>query len=119
MILLLFSAQCFSFPRLSLCVPEMPLSSFTRLDLDIDRYINPFLPRSRVHQLPKPISRFLGHRDEPRQNIGNIITWAYSFIGAFCGIALIAGVFGSSATIRSHAPPVIVGSFVSSPSDMR
>ncbi|KAF7509181.1 hypothetical protein GJ744_008241 [Endocarpon pusillum] len=89
----------------------MPLPAFQSLNFDIDKYINPFIPASRLCRLPKPVSRFLGYRDEPRQRIGNIVNWLWSFVGAFCGTALIAGVCKSSATIQSHAPPVIIGSF--------
>ena len=96
----------------------MHFPALHRLDFDIDKYINPFIPPSQLHRLPKPISRFLGHRAERRQSTGSIVSWAWSFVGAFSGIALIAGVFKSSASIESHAPPIIVGSFVRLPPHM-
>ena len=91
---------------------EMHIPTLHRLNFDIDSYLNPYIPRSRLYRLPKPISRFLGYRDRPQQGIGNIVSWAWSFLGAFSGIALIEGVIRSSPLIQSHAPPVIIGSFV-------
>lgn len=93
----------------------MKLPAFQQLNFHIDDYIIPFIPRSRLHRLPKSISWFLGYRGEPHQSIGNIVSWIWSFIGAFCGIALIAGIFKSSAVIQSHVPPIIIGSFVRTP----
>lgn len=80
-------------------------------DIDIDKYLNRFIPRSRIHRLPTPISRFLGYRAHPRKELGNVIIAAWSFIGAFCGVAIIEGVFMSQ-SIHAHGAPLIIGGFV-------
>ena len=84
-----------------------------RLNFDIDKYINPIIPSSPLKRLPKPISRFFGYREMPEQPLGNVVSWLWSFIGAFSGIALIAGVFKTSALIQGIHAPLIIGSFVS------
>ena len=81
------------------------------VDIDIDKYLNRFIPRSRIHRLPTPISRFLGYRAHPRKELGNVIIAAWSFIGAFCGVAIIEGVFMSQ-SIHAHGAPLIIGGFV-------
>lgn len=81
------------------------------VDVDVDKYLNRFIPRSRIHRLPLPIARFLGYRAHPRKELGNIIIAAWSFIGAFCGVAIIEGVF-MTPSIRAHGAPLIIGSFV-------
>jgi hypothetical protein len=83
------------------------------INLDLDKYINRFIPPSQLHRLPRPISRFLGHREASTGEIGDVLVCAWSFIGAFCGIILVAGVFRSSALIQSHHPPLIIASLVS------
>ncbi|MCJ1458912.1 hypothetical protein MMC28_009288 [Mycoblastus sanguinarius] len=80
-------------------------------DLDIDRYINPYVPRNLTYRLPKPVSRFLGHRDGARKEIGNILVAVWSFLGAFIGIIVIEAVFMTPA-IQSHTPPLLIASFV-------
>lgn len=78
---------------------------------DVDKSLNRFIPRSRVHRLPKPIAHFLGYRAKPRKELGSVIIAAWSFIGAFCGVAIIEGVF-MTPSIRAHGAPLIIGSFV-------
>ncbi|KAF4625518.1 hypothetical protein G7Y89_g12647 [Cudoniella acicularis] len=78
-------------------------------DFDIDRYVNRFVPRSRLHLLPEPISRFLGHRSEPRHPIGSVLVWFWSFIGAFCGILVVEAVFHTK-TLKAHGTPIVIGS---------
>ncbi|KAI9818384.1 MAG: hypothetical protein M1827_000442 [Pycnora praestabilis] len=81
------------------------------VNFDIDTYLNRFVPRSRLNFLPWPISRFLGYRNTPqRKEIGNVVVWGWSFLGAFCGIALIEGVVQSSPLLQAHHPPIIIGS---------
>ncbi len=91
----------------------MKLPAARDVNFDIDKYLNRFVPRSRLYLLPQPISWFLGYRDKPRKEIGNVLVWGWSFVGAFCGVALIEGVVKSSPEIQSYAPPLILGSFVS------
>ena len=82
-------------------------------NFDVDRYINPIVPRSRLYLLPKPISWFLGHREKPPKQIGNVVTWFWAFIGAFCGILVIEAVFQTD-MLQSDGAPIIIGSLVCS-----
>lgn len=78
---------------------------------DIDRHLNPHLPRNLISRLPKPISRFLGYRDDPRPEIGNVLVAGWAFLGAFVGIVVIEVVF-MIPTIRNHGVPLVIASFV-------
>ncbi|KAI9877048.1 MAG: hypothetical protein M1830_004942 [Pleopsidium flavum] len=80
-------------------------------NIDIEKYILPFIPRSRLHLLPRSISHFLGYRNTPRKEIGNLLVAAWSFLGAFCGVAIIEGTF-MSPVIQAHGTPLIIGSFI-------
>ncbi|KAK9238496.1 transmembrane protein [Lipomyces kononenkoae] len=79
-------------------------------DFDIDDYINRIIPPSQLHRLPRPISRFLGYRDVPRQELGNVLVCVWASIGAFCGLILVMGVFQASHAIQSLHPPVLIAS---------
>lgn len=92
------------------------MSVFKRAEswhLDIDRYLNRIVPASPLHKLPTPMSRFLGYRKEHRQDVGNVLGAFWSFIGAFCGLAVVAAVFNNTGSIQQHAPPALIASFVS------
>ncbi|KAH6709355.1 HPP family-domain-containing protein [Leptodontidium sp. MPI-SDFR-AT-0119] len=78
-------------------------------NFDVDRYINRIIPRSRLYLLPKPISWFLGHRETPPKQIGNVVTWFWAFIGAFCGILVIEAVFQTE-RLKSDGAPIIIAS---------
>ena len=81
------------------------------IHFDIDKYLNPYIPRNRVARLPKPISHFLGHRESPRKEIGNLLIAAWSFLGAFVGVVVIEAFFKIPA-IYDHGVPLLIGSFV-------
>jgi hypothetical protein len=81
-------------------------------DLDLDHYLNRILPPSPLHKLPVPVSRVLGYRKTQRQDVGNILGAFWSMIGAFCGLAVIAGVFNNTSSIQMHHPPALIASFV-------
>lgn len=87
---------------------------FTALDLDVDRYINPFIPRSRLYLLPKPISWFLGYRSQRRPAVGGVLVWWWSFIGAFCSILAIEAVF-QTRSFKVEKTPLVIASLVKSP----
>ena len=81
------------------------------LNFDIDRYINPFVPRSRLHLLPRPISWFLGYRSQPMPRIGSVLVWWWSFFGGFVAILVVEAVFHTQA-IRDHGSPIVIASLV-------
>ena len=88
------------------------ISGFRNLSFDIDNYLVRFVPPSQLYRLPQWISRFLGYRSSPCRDVGNVLVWFWSFIGAFGAIALIAGVFKASEQIQHFGPPVLFASLV-------
>lgn len=78
-------------------------------DLDIDRWLNPYIPRNRVARLPAPISRFLGHGS--RGKIGNVLVAWWAFFGAFAGVVIIEAAL-MIPEIHDHGAPIIIASFV-------
>ena len=88
------------------------LSKVSAWSLDIDRFLNPFIPAPRWHLFPQPIAHFLGHRERPVKPLGNVMTAFWGLIGAFCGVALIASVSKHVPSFEARDAPVIVASFV-------
>ncbi|RFU25114.1 hypothetical protein B7463_g11226, partial [Scytalidium lignicola] len=84
-------------------MPDIPF------DFDVDRYINPFVPASFVHLLPRPVSWLLGHHEKHRHPIPSPLVWFWSFLGSFTGILLIEAVFHTDA-LRAKGTPIIIGS---------
>ncbi|KAF1833246.1 HPP family protein [Decorospora gaudefroyi] len=85
-------------------------------DIDIDRYLNRIVPASPLHRLPAPVSRFLGYRAPTttagqQDDVGNVMGALWSLLGAFCGLAVVAVVFGGMESIRVHRPPALIASF--------
>jgi hypothetical protein len=81
------------------------------LNFDIDRYINRFIPRPRLHLLPRPISWFLGYRSKPIARIGSIVVAFWSFLGAFAGLLVVEAVFNTKA-IKDSGAPIVIASLV-------
>ncbi|KAM3065969.1 hypothetical protein ACMFMG_009808 [Clarireedia jacksonii] len=80
------------------------------LDFNIDDYLNRFIPASRLHILPQYVSWFFGYRREPRAPVGNLVIWFWGFIGAFCGISIVEGVYSTS-FFKEHGTPLVIASF--------
>lgn len=81
------------------------------LDFDIDQYLNRFIPAPRLNILPTPISWFLGYRSKHRSRTSRLVIWLWAFIGAFCGIAIVEGVY-SSKYLKERGTPLVIASFV-------
>lgn len=79
--------------------------------VDFDKYLKPYIPRNLVYRLPRPIAHFLGHRDRPRTDIGNVLVAGWALVGAFVGVAVIEAVFMAS-VIQNHGVPLLIASFV-------
>jgi ABC-type polysaccharide/polyol phosphate export permease len=84
-------------------------------NIDIDRYANQIVLPSQLHRLPIWVSRFLGYRQEQKQDVGNVLGAVWSFLGAFCGLAVVAAVFNHTRAIQMHHPPALIASYVSTP----
>ncbi|KAL6706720.1 DNA repair protein rad16 [Coniothyrium glycines] len=80
-------------------------------EVDVDRRLNRVIPASPLHRLPTSLSRWLGYREEKKQDVGNVLGAVWSLIGAFCGLAVVAGVFGNTGSIQMRQPPVLIASF--------
>jgi len=78
-------------------------------DFDIDHYLNPFIPYNRLYLLPKPISWFLGYRENNREAIGSLITIWWSFIGAFAGILVVEAIYMTHG-LQSDGAPIVIAS---------
>ncbi|KAG7005236.1 hypothetical protein G7Y79_00021g051030 [Physcia stellaris] len=79
-------------------------------NIDIDQWLNPYLPSNRLSKLPRPISHFLGHRNEPRPDVGNVLVACWAFVGAFVGVIIIES-FLMIPVIHDHGGPIIIASF--------
>jgi hypothetical protein len=83
-------------------------------EFDIDEIINPFLPHSQLHRLPRWLSHWLGYRDHPQDEVGNLLVAFWACLGTFCGLIVVTALFRFSKDIQSVHPPVIFASLVSS-----
>ncbi|EOD47712.1 putative hpp family protein [Neofusicoccum parvum UCRNP2] len=88
----------------------MKLPAAKDVHFDIDDYLNPFVPRSRISRLPKPLSRFLGYRDSPAPQVGNVLIATWALVGAFCGLTTVTAVYKFAPGISQYHPPVIIAS---------
>ncbi|KAH8430527.1 HPP family protein [Aspergillus melleus] len=85
---------------------------FSRWHIDIDAYINPYIPAPPWRWLPRPISHFLGYRgDKPPKSLGNLVIAFWSLIGVFCGVLVVAEVSEHVPSFQHHNAPIIVASF--------
>ena len=84
---------------------------------DVDKYLNPFIPRNRLSRLPNGISWFLGHRDRPIAPIGNLLVAGWACLGAFVGVIAIEVVFMIPA-IKDLGGPLLIASFVGAQSSV-
>jgi hypothetical protein len=86
-------------------------------DLDLDRHLNPFVPRSQTRRLPRPLAHFLGHRDKAEPDVGNVLVAFWSCAGTFCGLLVVTALFRFSraihdltSTVQGLPSPVIFAS---------
>lgn len=85
---------------------------------DIDNYLNPITPRSRLYLLPRWISFWFGYR-EPTKNESTpakpapsiLLVYLGSFLGAFIGISIIENVFRNLPRLDGHPVPLVIASF--------
>ncbi|PHH61075.1 hypothetical protein CDD81_786 [Ophiocordyceps australis] len=81
-------------------------------NFDIDRFLNPFVPRPPWRHVPYPIAHFLGYRKTKPQATGNVVPVFWSFIGIFCAIIIIEQATKHVSAFEDNGvPTVIVGSF--------
>ncbi|KAF3920964.1 hypothetical protein ABW20_dc0110196 [Dactylellina cionopaga] len=78
---------------------------------DIDEYINPWIPPNPSYRLPSFLSRFLGYRATPQEDLDGLLVAAWSFFGGFCGIAAMSACVKYSGLFSNVEAPFIIGSF--------
>jgi hypothetical protein len=79
-------------------------------NFDIDRYLNPLIPHSRLSALPRPISHFLGYRKNPQKEPPVALQWVLMFIATVGGLCLVGGLFNTAYGITKWHPPVMIAS---------
>ncbi|KAG8532295.1 uncharacterized protein KY384_003936 [Bacidia gigantensis] len=89
----------------------MRLSKASFWHVDIDKCLNVFVPQNFVHCLPRPIAHFLGYRETPQKELGNLLIAFWACVGAFVDVVLIESVF-MIPQIRHEKPPLLIASFV-------
>jgi len=82
------------------------------IHFDIDKYLNRLIFPSKLHHLPKPVSWFLGYREHPAPDVGNILIAIWALVGTFCGIMVVGAVFSYWGHIKSYHAPVVFASLV-------
>lgn len=80
------------------------------IDWNVDRLLNPYIPHNPLHRLPKPISRFLGHRSKPTKEAPTILAWPVTFLGTIASLCLVAGIGNYAPGIADLHPPIIIAS---------
>lgn len=86
-----------------------------RWNINLDRYINRFLPRAPGKHLPWVLGRFLGCRTKPTKPLGNVIIAFWAFIGALGSLSLINVVGRHIPVFEHHVGSLVLGSFVRPP----
>lgn len=66
-----------------------------------------------VASLPSWCSHWLGHRPGPVKPPPKYLVYLWSFIGAFCGLAVLTALFSYSEYFIGRGVPIIVASYVS------
>ena len=80
------------------------------IDFNIDRYLNPYLPRNHLYILPKPISHFLGFRHTPAKEPPTTVQWILTILSTIAGLCVVGAVFTMAHGVKSLNPPVLVAS---------
>ncbi|KAL1877923.1 hypothetical protein Daus18300_002276 [Diaporthe australafricana] len=83
----------------------------TQWQVNIDRYINPFLVPPPTRFLPSPLQRLLGRHERSRPRLGNVAISFWAFIGALGALSLISIIDRHVPAFESAGTPLIIGSF--------
>jgi len=88
----------------------MKESTYNLLHFNLDNYINPYIPASRISRLPRPIAHFLGYRKEAEPELPSLLVYAWAFIGAFVGILTIEALSKYAPGLQQYNPPIVIAS---------
>ncbi|KAF3482481.1 HPP family protein [Arthroderma uncinatum] len=89
----------------------MKLHDLRRVEIDIDIFLNRYIPHPRWHRYPYPVAHFLGHRLEPTEKLGTLVVIFWTFIGVFCGLLTLTAATTHIPFFREHGAPLVVGSY--------
>ncbi|KAK2877302.1 hypothetical protein FQN49_001253 [Arthroderma sp. PD_2] len=89
----------------------MGLCELRKVEIDIDIFLNRFIPHPRWHRYPYPVAHFLGHRREPAPKLGTLVVIFWTFVGIFCGLLTVTAVSTHIPSFKEHGAPLVVGSF--------
>ncbi|THV91102.1 hypothetical protein D6D02_06839 [Aureobasidium pullulans] len=80
------------------------------LDYDIDNHLNRIVPHSRVSRLPKPVSRFLGYRENEYKEPTRLVVVFWSFLGSLLGLLIIGAMYKYAPGLTRWNPPIMIAS---------
>ncbi|EEH46543.2 uncharacterized protein PADG_02641 [Paracoccidioides brasiliensis Pb18] len=89
----------------------MPLFNTYSWDLDVDKFLNRYVPYPRWHLLPRPVAHFLGYRSRPPKNSGNVLVMLWSMLGVFCGLLIVAAATMNIPVFQQYGRFTIISSF--------
>lgn len=81
--------------------------------IDIDRYINPYIPPTPQILSRGSLLRLCGVRDTSQRPIGNVLCGIWAFIGALASLSLIYVIGQHTFGFEDAGVPLTIGSFVS------
>ncbi|KAK5109445.1 hypothetical protein LTR62_007004 [Meristemomyces frigidus] len=91
-------------------MPSEKSRLYNALNINIDHFINPFVPSNRLSSLPKPISHFLGVRQKEHVEPPLVYQWVLTFIATVGSLCLVGGLFNTAPGIVALKPPVLIAS---------
>jgi len=80
------------------------------IDFNIDRYLNPYIPRNHLDRLPKPISHFFGFRHEPHKEPAHLPQLVLAVLSTTAGLLLVGAVYNYASDIVAWHPPTLIAS---------
>lgn len=80
------------------------------LNFDIDTYLNPFVPKSILPALPRPISHFLGYRPAPPPDLPPTLITLHATVAAFTTLLLASVISHFAPAIHSLGGPALFAS---------
>ncbi|KAM5472424.1 hypothetical protein MauCBS54593_003015 [Microsporum audouinii] len=89
----------------------MNLNDLRKIEVDIDIFLNRFIPHPRWHRYPYPLAHFLGHRREPVPKLGTLVVIFWTFVGVFCGLLTVTAASTHIPSFQDHEVPLSIGSF--------
>lgn len=81
------------------------------VDLNLDVFFNPFIPRNHLELLPSSISRWFGYRERDAPEPPALLRLPLVFLATIAGLCLVGGIYSSAPGIADWNPPALIASF--------